>query len=459
MSENTKNMTEGKPLPILIKFALPLVAGNVFQLMYTFFDTAIVGKYLGVQALAALGAVEYLIWLLYGMVQGITQGFSIKMAQDFGAGDTRSLKKVIGNSVVLSIVSSVVLVAAGVLTSRPILMLLHTPKEILPLAALYINILFFGLPVIFAYNLLAGLLRSLGNSKTPLQAVIVSSIINIGLDLLFVLVFNWGIAGAAIATLIAQVVASVFCFVSLARIPEVQVTKTDFEINVALSKKLYLLGLPLAVQGSIIAVGGMIVEFVVNSFGVAFIAAYVAVTKLYGLLDIAATSFGFALMTYVGQNHGAKLYGRIRTGTKSGMAMSLTCSVIISTVMILFGKYFLSLFISAGDANAAQVMATGYQYLRLMSIFLPTLYLLWLTRSIIQGLGNTFVPMVSGIMEFVMRTGSALILPFFIKENGILYAEVLAWIGADLVLIPKFIMMFREMKKEESTEKAENPEE
>ena len=177
LSENTKNMTEGKPLPILIKFALPLVAGNVFQLMYTFFDTAIVGKYLGVQALAALGAVEYLIWLLYGMVQGITQGFSIKMAQDFGAGDTRSLKKVIGNSVVLSIVSSVVLVAAGVLTSRPILMLLHTPKEILPLAALYINILFFGLPVIFAYNLLAGLLRSLGNSKTPLQAVIVSSII------------------------------------------------------------------------------------------------------------------------------------------------------------------------------------------------------------------------------------------------------------------------------------------
>ncbi len=448
MSENTKNMTEGKPLPILIKFALPLVAGNVFQLMYTFFDTAIVGKYLGVQALAALGAVEYLIWLLYGMVQGIAQGFSIKMAQDFGAGDTKSLKKVIGNSVVLSAVSSVILLVAGVLTSKPILMLLHTPKEILPLSTLYINILFFGLPVIFAYNLLAGLLRSLGNSKTPLHAVIVSSIINIALDLLFVLVFKWGIAGAAIATLIAQAASTVFCFVKLAKIPEVQVTKSDFEINVSLSKKLYMLGLPLAVQGSIIAVGGMIVEFVVNSFGVAFIAAYVAVTKLYGLLDIAATSFGFALMTYVGQNHGAKLYDRIRIGTKSGMALSLTCSVIISSVMILFGKSFLTLFISANDANAAQVMQTGYQYLRLMSLFLPTLYLLWLTRSIIQGLGNTFVPMVSGIMEFVMRTGSALILPIFIKENGILYAEVLAWIGADLVLIPKFIMMFREMKKE-----------
>lgn len=447
MSENTKNMTQGKPLPILIKFALPLVAGNVFQLMYTFFDTAIVGKFLGVQALAALGAVEYLIWLLYGMVQGITQGFSIKMAQDFGAGDARSLKKVVGNSAVLSVVSSIVLLTVGVLTSKPILLLLHTPQEILPLSTLYINILFFGLPVIFAYNLLAGLLRSLGNSKTPLHAVIVSSIINIALDLIFVLVFKWGIAGAAIATLIAQAVASVLCFAALRKIPEVQVKKSDFEVNVSLSKKLYMLGLPLAVQGSIIAVGGMIVEFVVNSFGVAFIASYVAVTKLYGLLDIAATSFGFALMTYVGQNHGAKLFDRIRSGTRSGMALSLSCSVIISAIMIIFGKTILTLFVSGNDANATKVMDTAYQYLRLMSIFLPTLYLLWLTRSIIQGLGNTFIPMVSGIMEFVMRTGSALVLPLFIGADGILYAEVLAWIGADLVLIPKFVMMFREMRK------------
>lgn len=167
MSENVKNMTEGKTLPILIKFALPLVAGNVFQLMYTFFD-------------------------LYGILQGITQGFSIKMAQDFGANDEKSLKKVVGNSAVLSVISSIILLAAGILSSKPILKMLHTPEEILPLSTLYINILFMGLPVIFAYNLLAGLLRSLGNSKTPLQAVIVSSVINIVLDLVFVLVFKTG---------------------------------------------------------------------------------------------------------------------------------------------------------------------------------------------------------------------------------------------------------------------------
>ncbi|WP_318713022.1 MATE family efflux transporter [Treponema sp.] len=401
MSENVKNMTEGKTLPILIKFALPLVAGNVFQLMYTFFDTAIVGKYLGVQALASLGACEYLIWLLYGIVQGITQGFSIKMAQDFGTNDVSTL---------------------------------------------YINILFMGLPVIFAYNLLAGLLRSLGNSKTPLQAVIVSSVINIVLDLVFVLVFKWGIGGAAIATLIAQIFASMFCLMSLRKIPQVRISKSDLKIDIILSKKLYILGIPLAIQGAIIAVGGMIVEFVVNSFGVAFMAAYVAVTKLYGLLEIAATSFGFALMSFVGQNQGAKLFERIKSGTKSGMTLSLTCSVIIAAIMILFGKSILTVFVSESDANGALVMETAYRYLRLMSTFLPILYLLWLTRSIIQGLGNTFIPMISGIMEFVMRTGSALILPIFIGSNGILYAEVLAWIGADLVLIPTFIYMFRKMK-------------
>ncbi|MCQ2240067.1 MATE family efflux transporter [Treponema sp.] len=446
MSENVKNMTEGKTLPILIKFALPLVAGNVFQLMYTFFDTAIVGKYLGVQALAALGAVEYLIWLLYGFVQGITQGFSIKMAQDFGANDEKSLKKVIGNSAVLSVVTSIILLAAGILSSKPILKMLHTPDEILPLSTLYINILFIGLPVIFAYNLLAGLLRSLGNSKTPLHAVIVSSIINISLDLIFVLVFKWGIAGAAIATLIAQVVASIYCLINLRKIPQVRISKSDFKIDIVLSKKLYFLGIPLAVQGAIIAVGGMIVEFVVNSFGVAFMAAYVAVTKLYGLLDIAATSFGFALMTFVGQNHGAKLYGRIKTGTRSGMTLSLTCSIIISTIMIFFGRTILTVFVSEGDADGVLVMETAYRYLRLMSTFLPILYLLWLTRSVIQGLGNTFIPMVSGIMEFIMRTGSALVLPIFIGSNGILYAEVLAWVGADLVLIPVFVYMFKKMK-------------
>lgn len=417
-----------------------------FSLCILFFDTAIVGKYLGVQALAALGAVEYLIWLLYGMVQGITQGFSIKMAQDFGADDTRSLKKVVGNSIVLSVVSSLVLLVFGIAASKPILLMLHTPEEILPLSTLYIDILFLGLPVIFAYNLLAGLLRSLGNSKTPLHAVIVSSVINIALDLIFVLVFKWGIAGAAIATLIAQVVASIFCFVNLAKIPQVRISRSDLKINIGLCKKLYMLGLPLAVQGSIIAIGGMIVEFVVNSFGVVFIAAYVAVTKLYGLLDIAATSFGFALMTFVGQNHGAKLYGRIKSGTKSGMMLSLSCSLIIAAIMIVFGKMILTLFVSENDANGPLVMETAYRYLRLMSIFLPVLYLLWLTRSVIQGLGNTFIPMVSGIMEFVMRTGSALILPKFIGENGILFAEVLAWIGADLVLIPAFIYMFRKMK-------------
>lgn len=448
MSENTKNMTIGKPLPILISFAIPLVCGNVFQLMYTFFDTVIVGKYIGVKALAALGAVEYINWLLWGTIQAFTQGFSIKMAQDFGTQNESSLKKVIGSSIGLSSILSLLFIAAGIPGVKPLLLILKTPEDILPLSIQYIHILIYGVPAIFAYNLLAGLLRSLGNSKAPLHAMLISSILNIVLDLIFVLKFNWGIRGAATATIISQISACLYCWFILRQIPIVRFSNNDLKINKSLYKKLFLLGFPLAVQSAIIAFGGMIVETVVNTFGGVFIASYVSVTKLYGFLDIAATSFGFALMTYVGQNYGAQKFDRIRTGTIAGMSLSLTCSIIIGIAMLIFGRNILSMFVSSGDSSSELFIASGYKYLSIMSMFLPVLYILWLTRSVIQGIGNTIIPMISGIAEFVMRTATALILPIFIGSNGILFAEVLAWAGADIVLIPAFISLMKKLKTE-----------
>ena len=445
MSEKTKIMTEGNPFPILLSFALPLMAGNVFQLMYTFVDTAVVGKYLGVSALAALGSVEYLNWLSFGIIGGLTQGFSIKMAQDFGARNEQSLKKAIGNSIVLSVLSSIVLLIAGFLAAKPILRLMHTPEEILPLSVLYIHILFCGIPASFAYNLFAGLIRSLGNSKTPLHAMIMSSLLNIVLDFVFVLCFHWGIAGAAFATIIAQTAAALFCFIYVIRIPAARFSRNDLKPDFKLCSYLFKLGLPMAIQNSIIAFGGMIVEVIVNSFGVAFIASYVAVTKLYGLLEIAATSFGFALMTYTGQNLGAKKIDRISSGTWIGLVIGLSCSLVISTTMIIFGKQILSMFISGPQELYEQVMQTAYFYLKIMCVCLPLLYILWLTRCVIQGLGNTFIPMVSGIAEFVMRTGSALLLPVFFASTGVLMAEVLAWLGADFILVPGIIYMMHKM--------------
>lgn len=447
MAVNTKNMTEGNPVPILIKFALPLVAGNVFQLMYTFFDTVIVGKYLGVTALAALGAVEYINWLLFGVIGGIAQGFTILMAQEFGNNNIPSLKRVIGSSINLTIVLSVFFLIVGLSGAKPILVLMRTPDDVLPLAHLYIKILFYGIPATFAYNLFASLLRSLGNSKAPLQAILVSSVTNIVLDLIFVLHFKWGVAGAAAATVIAQIIAAIFCWICITKLDTVKLKKSDFQINPYLSKKLILLGLPLAAQNSIIAFGGMIVEVILNGFGGVYIASYASVTKLYGLLEIAATSFGFALMTYVGQNYGAKKYDRIKTGTRSGMILSISCSIIIGVSMLIFGKFILHMFVSASDQNAELFLHNSYYYLSIMCTLLPLLYILWLTRCVIQGMGNTFMPMISGIAEFFMRTGTALILPRFIGAQGIFYAEVSAWIGANLILVPTFIHLFRKIKE------------
>ena len=444
MSSNIKNMTQGKPGRLIFTFAIPLMAGNIFQQLYTVVDTMVVGKFLGVDALAALGAADWLNWMMLGIVQGFTQGFAIKMAQDFGAGNHTSLRKTIGNSAVLVVLFSILLVIAGQLSAKPILQVLHTPTEILADSLLYVRVMFLGTPIVMAYNLLACILRSLGDSKTPLYAMIIASITNIVLDVLFVFGFKWGIGGAAAATLIAQVISSVYCYYHLKKIEMVKLAKTDWQLNGALMGRLLYLGFPMAFQNAIIAVGGMVVQFVVNGFGVIFIAGFTATNKLYGLLEIAATSYGYAVVTYVGQNLGAKELNRISQGMKASLLIAGITSVVIAGIMLVFGRVILSCFISGTPAEVEEAMQIAYFYLAVMSVSLPILYLLHVVRSGIQGLGNTLLPMLSGVAEFVMRVGSALILPAIVGEIGIFFAETAAWLGADIVLvISYFVVMHR----------------
>ena len=443
MAAQTKNMTEGTPAKLILTFALPLMAGNVFQQLYTVVDTMVVGKYLGVSALAAVGASDWLNWMMLGIVQGFAQGFAIRMAQDFGAEKYDSLRKVIGNSGVLAFISSLLLVLIGQLAARPVLTLLHTPDTIMGNALLYLRILFAGLPIVMAYNLFASILRSLGDGQTPLRAMVVASLTNIMLDLLFVMVFHWGIAGAAAATLIAQLVSGLFCLYHILRLEILQMSTSDFQMEGNLSGRLLALGFPMAFQNCIIAIGGMIVQFVVNGFGVLFIAGFTASNKLYGILEIAATSYGYAMITYVGQNLGAGQNKRIRQGMRSALAIAVITSVVIAVIMLLFGKTILNWFISGTPEEAAQTLEIAYFYLAVMSICLPILYILHVTRASIQGLGNTLLPMVSGIAEFIMRTGAALLLPLFIGESGIFYAEISAWLGADIVLVISYFAVSR----------------
>ncbi len=438
-------MTEGKPAKLLLTFSLSLAAGNVFQQLYTVVDTMVVGKYLGVSALAAVGASDWLNWLMLGIIQGLTQGFGIKMAQDFGAGREEELRKSVGSAAVLSLLSAVVLVAFGQIVARPVLMLLQTPGEIIEYTLLYLRIMFAGVPIVMLYNLLACILRSLGDSRTPLNAMIVASLTNIVLDYLFVMGFEWGIAGAAAATLIAQAVSSGFCFWHIRKIAFLKMTKGEFRLQKDRTIRLFVLGLPMAFQNGIIAIGGMIVQFVVNSYGVIFIAGFTATNKLYGLLEIAGISYGYAMVTYVGQNLGAGKIERIRSGMRAAMGIAMVTSVIIALIMLGLGKYILGLFISGTPAEAEQTMKIAYFYLAVMSFSLPVLYVIHVTRSAIQGMGNTVLPMMSGVAEFVMRTLSVIILPMLFGEVGIFFAETAAWVGADAVLIPSYFAVVRKL--------------
>ncbi len=446
MAVHVKSMTEGNPAKLILTFSLSLVAGNVFQQLYTVVDTMVVGKYLGVNALAAVGASDWLNWLMLGVIQGLTQGFGIRMAQEFGAGDMEKLKKSVGSAAVLSVLSAGFLVLAGQLFARPVLLLLQTPQEILGYSLLYLRILFAGVPIVMLYNLLACILRSLGDSRTPLNAMIVASLTNIVLDYLFVMGFEWGIAGAAAATLIAQAVSGVFCFFHIKGIAFLKLTRTDFRLERDLSARLFLLGLPMAFQNGIIAIGGMIVQFVVNSYGVIFIAGFTATNKLYGLLEIAGTSYGYAMVTYVGQNLGAGRLERIRSGMRAAMGIAMLTSALIAVCMLVFGKYLLGLFISGTPEVVEQTMQIAYFYLAVMSISLPILYVLHVTRSALQGMGNTVLPMMSGVAEFVMRTLSVIFLPMLLGEVGIFFAETAAWIGADVVLVSSYFSQIRKLQ-------------
>ena len=442
----TKDMTNGSPAGLILRFALPLMLGNVFQQFYTFVDTMVVGQALGVKALAALGAAEWLTFLMFGLVQGLVQGFSLVMARQFGAGDDKGLKKAVAGAVWLSLGAAVLFTALGQLMLRPVLLLLRTPTEIIALTLIYLRILYASLPVAFAYNLLAALLRALGNSKTPLQAMTLSSFCNIALDLLFVFGFGWGIQGAAAATVLAQILAACFCCVKLRGSGLFSLGNKEYYPDRDVIREQLKLGLPMGLQNMITAMGGLIVQSVINGFGVLFIAGYTAANKLYGLLEIAASSYGYAMSTYSGQNMGAARYDRIGKGLRAANLIGAATALLMSAIMVFLGKPVLGCFLTGDSVTVEGAMRIGYYFLLVLAVFFPFLYILYVTRSCIQGMGNSLLPMISSIVQLVMRTGCALLLPALIGESGVFYGEVCAWLGADLLLAFSYFYCMKKLQ-------------
>lgn len=437
----TKDMTKGQPAKLLLLFALPLMLGSLFQQLYTMVDTIIVGQGVGINALASLGAADWLNWMFVGFVTGLTQGFSIIFAQYYGAGDVKALRASIGNSLVLTVISAVIFTVAGEFSIVPILRLLDTPADIFAGAKQYLRVMIGGVTVSLMYNFEAALLRALGDSRTPLMAMVAAAVVNVILDLLFVIVFKWGIIGAASATIIAQGISFIYCFAAIKKIDMIKLSKNDIGIHADMSKKLLVVGVPIVFQNTVISVGGMILQSVINSYGFLFVAGFTAANKLYGLLETAATSFGFAITTYTAQNLGAGNFERIKKGMRSAVIMALITSVIISVIMLIFGRPILRLFISSETGQVEEVLGIAYHYLSIMSYFLAVLYALHTYRSALQGLGNTVIPMMSGIAEFVMRTAAALLLPKIAGKEGIFYAEILAWTGAAVLLVVSYYIV------------------
>jgi len=447
-------MTAGSPIRLIMAVAMPLMVGNIFQQLYTVVDAQIVGMAEGVSALAALGASDWFNWLYLGIIQGLAQGFSIPMAQAFGAQDYPRLRKCVGNAVLLAAGTGLLIAAVALLSIQPVLGLMGTPDAIRPMAGSYLTILFAAYPVVMAYNLSAGILRALGDGKSPLYAMIVAAAVNIGLDYLFVAVFRWGVVGAAAATAIAQLCSCLFCLYRIRRIAFVHPSRNDLRPDGRMCGRLLQLGLPVAAQNGLIGIGGMILQGAVNTMGVAFIAGYTTTNKLYGVLEMAATSYGYAMSTYSGQNLGAGEVERIRTGTRAAAVTGVITAGVIAAAMFIFGRPIVSSFISGDPAEVAEATRIACEYLYLMSACLPILYILHIYRSALQGMGNTVAPMGSGIAELVMRVSGAWILPGLIGYSGLFWAEILAWIGADVILLAGYRKTYARVKMEIEAERA-----
>ena len=432
-------MTEGKPLKLLLSFSLPLMLGNMFQQFYTVADTAIVGQGVGIEALAALGTVDWLNWMVLAMVQGFTQGLSIEMAQKYGNQDLDGLKQVIGQAVRISLITAVGYTIFMIAALPLFLTILRVPGTLRPLAHLYSGILFCGLPFTMFFNFCSATLRAVGNSKTPLKAMVLSALTNIGLDIIAVFVLHWGIAGAALATVISQAVAGTFCLLHMRKMPELGFGKQHLVRDKALSQRLLRLSVPMGAKNMVVALGGIFVQAIANGFGTTFIAGFAATNKLMGLLEAAAISYGYGVTTYVGQNYGAGKQSRISEGLKSAVKLSIGTAVAISAVMFLFGHGITGLFISADAIEIADTAhGIAYDYLRFISIFLPGLYLLHVFMAALQGMGDTTSPLLAGVVELIVRISLAALSGWLVFSYGLFAAECLAWLGGALFLIVQY---------------------
>lgn len=448
----SKEMTSGAPLPLILNFTIPLLLGNLLQQTYSFVDAAIVGKFLGINALAAVGASTSVVFLILGFCNGCCGGFGIPIAQKFGARDYVTMRRYVYVSLKLSAIMSVAIAVVTSLMCASILRWMQTPENIMHDAFIYLLVTFLGIPCTFYYNLLSSIIRALGDSKTPFWFLMLSTVLNIVLDLVCIIVLGWGVAGAAIATVFSQGVSALLCYRYMYRKFDILRTEvSDRRFRPELAKQLLFIGAPMGLQFSITAIGSIMLQSANNALGTACVAAFTAGMRIKMFFLCMLESLGMAMATYSGQNYGAGKPERIWQGVKSAIKMVFVYCIFVNLILWNFSEDITMLFI---DASEVEVLKDAAQFLHVSASFFIVLGLLCVFRYTIQGAGYTQLSMFSGVAEMIARTlVSLFVVPVF-GFWGICFGDPIAWICAMMFLVPAFRYVYRRLLDIVAKEKA-----
>lgn len=440
-----KNMTEGNPLKIILLFSVPVLLGNLFQQFYSMVDTIIVGRYLGEEALAAVGSTGCIIFLVLGFANGVAQGFGVMISHAYGAKDNKLLKHYVALSLILTVIISVILTVITVLSSRQLLMWMNTPANILEMANDYIQVIYAGIILTMAYNVAAGILRGIGDSKTPLYFLILSSFLNIFLDIFLIVTIPLGTAGAAYATVISQGVSAILCFIYMFRKFDIlKIKREDIYLDRIGAVNMLSVGVPMALNYSVTAIGIMVFQSAVNVFGSSVVAAFTAASKVCNIATQTMPTLGTAMATYCGQNLGAGKYDRIFAGMRKAFFLSAGAATLAAAICVFGGRFIVSWFISN---PTDEIYTYAMQYLHIISMYMLPLAWIYTYRNALQGLNRGFIPMISGGVELVCRYIVILLFAEPFGYKGICYADSITWIVTGILLMVTYFNWKRNMLK------------
>lgn len=437
----TKDMTVGNPTKLILTFALPLILTNIGQQLYMIVDASIVGRGIGVKALAAVGATDWTYWVILWTITTMTQGFATFVSRYFGEKDYRKMNQSIANSIYLSAAVAAVLTVLGLVLTRPVLTLLKTPGDILDDSAVYLSTMIAGSLAVAGYNITAAILRALGDGKSPMIAMVIAALLNIGLDLLTVFVFHWGVFGAALASVTAQLIAFFYCLHRILKTEFIKLDKEALRPNLPMLKELLGFGLPLALQYMVINFSGMVLQSTINLQGSIFVAGYTANNKVYGLLECSAISLGFSATTFFSQNFGAKEKQRIHKGMQATIGIGIGMALIIGALMAVFGQPILRLFIDQAEMGSGEALQIAYRYLVTMCSSLIILYLIYAYRSALQSMGSSLPSMISGFTECGARILVAKGLFAWLGQECLYFTEPIAWLGSLLWIMGSYYVL------------------